>query len=379
MQQDALEKTEILFFLTNTPCPRLQKKIKAASKCANTSVIYWLRSNYSFETGLTDLALLLPIKGNFLNSNGIWRIVSFLIFIKNAIPLLFRAKKVKIIFIDYIDVLFFTRLFYRNRNIKLIYEVGDLINLQYGCHSQIVACFSSIEKFLMKKVTTLILPSPFFWSEYYKYIFTGNWMLMENLPEAKVWNNFVKKQCDEEYVVGFIGSIRYLKPLKCLFEAIKVMRSAGHNIRIIFAGTGPDEKELFLLAKDLDFVTFSGAYQYEKDAPRLYGMVDMIYSVYDSSIANVKIALPNRLYEAIICSLPIVVAKGTNLEKYVNAYEIGYAVDYLSIGEHVNVLESQMNNDQKAQAINKSLQKINKAAFMYDKYYDELKHLFSLH
>jgi len=373
-----IDQTDILFFFTNTPCPRLQKKIKIASKCGRTTVIYWQRSVFSFETGLKENVLEIPIQAVLFSGRGLWRILSFLIFIRKALPLLHQILNVKKIYVDYLDVLIIISIFIQNSNIEIIYEVGDLVSLQYGGHPIITYIFSRLEKILLRRVCLLVLSSPFFWSEYYKKIYKGNWMLIENLPEQEVWNRFVRKHNDKKCVVGFIGSIRYAKPIECLLQTTKEMRDSGYDMNILFAGTGPDANDIYHKTKGLSYITFIGPYEYEKDAPSLYGKVDIIFSVYDTSIANVRIALPNRFYESIVCGLPIIVAKGTCLEKYVMKYDIGYSVAYSSISELQLSLESHYNRDRRSLRIRKALDSINKEEFFYDKYYPQLVRLFAI-
>ncbi len=80
-------ETDILFYLTNMPTPRMQKHIKIASECGHVTVIYWKRFNIAYKTGLTDRVLELPIEASFLNNHGLFRIIAFFIF-----ALLFVAK-----------------------------------------------------------------------------------------------------------------------------------------------------------------------------------------------------------------------------------------------------------------------------------------------
>lgn len=46
-----------------------------------------------------------------------------------------------------------------------------------------------------------------------------------------------------------------------------------------------------------------------------------------------RLALPNNLYEAIVCGKPIIVAKGTYLEEYVKKLGVGFSVRHDSVEE----------------------------------------------
>jgi succinoglycan biosynthesis protein ExoL len=373
-----IEETEILCYLTNFPTPRMQKKIKVAALCGKVTLIYWKRSDTDFKSGLPDSILEIPIPASFFNNRGLFRIIAFIIFALKSWSLLCRASRIKKVYVNYLDVLLIVCLKFRRRDIEFIYAVGDLASVQYGGNQIIASTVRFIEKTLMKKVSVLILSSPFFYSEYYKHIYQGRWELIENMPEKRIWENFHGKQDKSPCVVGYIGWIRDRRPIKCLMAAVRELREAGYNIRVFFAGFGPDDKEIKQAAADLDFVSFYSHYQYDKDAPNLYSKVDIIFSVYDISVKNAKILLPNRFYECIICGLPIIVAKETKLEIYMKKYGIGYSVDYLSVNDIKEALISHVNSDSKAVKIKQALDSIDKSAFFYDQYYPVLTDIFTI-
>lgn len=377
-KKHTIEETEILCYLTNFPTPRMQKKIKVAAGCGKVTVVYWKRSAVDFKSGLPDNILEIPVAASWGNNRGFCRIVAFMIFALKSWSLLHRIQKVKKVYVNYLDVLLVACLRFGKRDIEFIYAVGDLASVQYGGHPLITGTVKFLEKMLMKRVSVLILSSPFFWSEYYDQIYRGRWELIENMPEQRIWENFRGKQAGKPCVVGYIGWIRDGRPIKCLLTAVKELREEGYDIRVFFAGFGPDDQEIRETAADLDFVSFYGHYQYDKDAPNLYATVDIIFSVYDISVKNGKILLPNRFYECAICGLPIIVAKETKLENYMDKYGIGYSVDYLSVSDMKEALISHISGDARATQIKKALESIDKSGFFYDQYYPVLTAIFKI-
>jgi len=372
-----IEETEILCFFTNVPCPRLQKKVKRASTKAKVTLVYWKRPSPSYSVNLQGHARSIPIEASFINNKGFCRIIAFLIFVVKALRVLRLVRHSKKIYVDYFDTLMCSCILFWNSEVEIIYEVGDLISLQYGGKPFVNNMFSRIERILLKRVSLLIIPSPFFWSEYYNRIYKGRWILIENLPESKTWIDFHRKERNSEYVIGFIGSIRYRKPLECLLMAVMELRDLGFNVKVFFAGSGPEEQDIRRVACGLSFVSFYGPYEYDKDIATLYANVDIIFSVYDVSVKNVKIALPNRFYESIICRLPIITAKKTCLEHYVKQFNSGYSVDCYDVDEYKKVIISQLIFDSVAINITESLVRIDKSCFFYDKYYIRLDKIFS--
>lgn len=377
-KKHTVDETEILCYLTNFPTPRMQKKIKVAAECGKVTVVYWKRSAVDFKSGLADSVLEIPVAASFGNTRGFCRIIAFLIFALKSWPLLGRTRRVKKIYVNYLDVLLVACLRFRKRDLEFIYAVGDLASVQYGGPPLITGPVKFLEKRLMQRISVLILSSPFFWSEYYEQIYRGRWELIENMPEKKTWENFRGKQNKKTCVVGYIGWIRDSRPIKCLLTAVRELREEGYDIGVFFAGFGPDDEEIRRKAENLDFISFHGHYQYDQDAPLLYSKVDIIFSVYDLSVKNGKILLPNRFYECAICGLPIIVAKGTKLETYMNRYGIGYSVDYLSVDEMKKALISHVCGDVRAVKIKKALDAIDKSQFFYDRYYPVLAAIFNI-
>ena len=144
---------------------------------------------------------------------------------------------------------------------------------------------------------------------------------MPNSPDLSAFKN-CKHDGHEKFTVGFIGVVRYPDQLKMLIEA-----SEEANVNVMFAGFTEGCPEIQEMAEARNNVTYYGRYDYDKDIAKLYGACDAIYSVYDSKMKNVSIALPNKLYEAVYCSLPIIVSKNTYLAEMVEKYNVGIAIE----------------------------------------------------
>jgi succinoglycan biosynthesis protein ExoL len=122
--------------------------------------------------------------------------------------------------------------------------------------------------------------------------------------------------------VGVIGLLRYETPLKLILDI-----AARHyeTIKIICYGDGPF-RNLFE-DSDLSNVEYHGPFNAAKDLPRIYSQIDINYVVYDNSSENVRLALPNKLYESMFFQVPIICANNTFLEKKVIEHGIGISVD----------------------------------------------------
>lgn len=63
------------------------------------------------------------------------------------------------------------------------------------------------------------------------------------------------------------------------------------------------------------------------EKPRIYEKTDLINGIYGDTLINVKTLTPNRLYDAAIYKIPIIVSSGTWVAECVNNYGIGLTVN----------------------------------------------------
>ncbi|MGU8352505.1 hypothetical protein ACV3NO_10100 [Clostridium perfringens] len=172
---------------------------------------------------------------------------------------------------------------------KIIYEVYDIPN----CKNFIIEkVYSFLEKKSLKNVDKIIVASKYFF-ERYSYLNLPI-MILENKPlkmdflETSIIGNR-KKIC-----IGYVGKIRNFTILKNIVDACQEL-----NMDILFAGDGPDYKNLKIYCKDKKNVQILGKYDY-KDISRIYSNIDIVWAAYPIENKNVKLAVSNRFYEACI-------------------------------------------------------------------------------
>lgn len=230
---------------------------------------------------------------------------------------------------DMLLVTAFYKTFYK-RGVKIVYEIADLPKLGYNSNRRpikalIKRLFNWSERYLCTKVSLLIVTSPYFWDMYYRrFIPKSKVLWIPNTPERRHFQGFQTRRSltDGSLVVGFIGQIRYPKQIRLLIDASEGLP----GVSVFLAGEGPSYQAIMDYCRNRSHVYFHGPYNYDSEICELYSRVDCVYSVYDTSVDNVLVALPNRLYEAIVCALPVIVADGTALSKFVVDEGFGYSV-----------------------------------------------------
>lgn len=320
---------DIVFLLSHIPNPRMNKRIDVAKKIGNTALISLDRKSYHiWEVQHKDIKnIIIPMP---ISTNPLKRVFQISLFAIKALRHLNKFKP-KLIYVGNLDMLLIAYIYSLRSNVKIIYEVGDLNKLiidepKKTSLKLLRKLLIFIESKLCKRINYLVVTSEKFYEMYYsKFIPESKLVFMPNIPDFKAFENYSPKK-EGAFTVGFIGGIRYIKQLKMLVDVAGKL-----NINVLIAGAGfnkNEEKELREYCYGRDYVIFTGRYDYMTDVANLYQQCDCIYSVYDADLNNVKIALPNKLYESIYCNLPIIVSKGTYLAELVEKMGVGVAVNH---------------------------------------------------
>ncbi len=335
----------IAFLLTHVPNPRINKRIGIAKESDSVSVICVRRKGQDlFEPFHQDVPHYILETTMPSIKNPVRRLLSYLRFFVFAFRKL-RQVHPDTVHCSGIDSLLIAVLISFVRKISIIYEVCDIRECYLSDRKTVMTLFiPAFEKLLLKKVDLLIITSEMFYDAYYKgRIEKDRVLYIPNSPDLSFFKDY-KKQTHEKFTIGFIGGIRYLDQLKMLVDA----GSQIDDVRIFFAGGNSQvggESKLKAYAEGKKNITFLGRYDYATQICALYEKADCIYSVYDADNPNVRIALPNKLYEAVYCELPIIVANGTNLANIVNKYGIGISVPHNNTAELVEKIRSLAKKD----------------------------------
>jgi len=303
-----------------------------ASKSHRVHLVFWDRCagrGSAIPSGIDDSVALWPIEIHAPFGGRLRRIGPLIRFIPRAMYSL-RCICPDIIHCGGMDMLLIAALYGRvsRKAVRIIYEVGDLEPITYGDPegiSEVLArpLLRKLERSLCRAVSLLIVTSPAFWTEYYRMMIPqGRTLFIPNAPEPGPFEGY-RRSAHTGFCVGFIGSVRYPQQLKMLIDVVQEMP----GVRVLIAGDGTSQAEIADYCRGKDRVDVRGRYDYLVDIARLYGEIDFTYAVYDTGSANVRVALPNRLYESIVCETPILCASGTVLGDFVVEHGIGVAVN----------------------------------------------------
>lgn len=362
---------DIIFLISGKPLPAMLDMAYQAEMLGKKSLMIIL------ERGIEDLTIdqslinyeveTIEVKYKSVDIKRVLSIPSQIYKLRNKIYA--NLKNGGIIYASTYDLLLYSVLLNYKSKFRIRYQIRDLHKYQL-VDNIIGKVFSFVERVLLKRVEKVVVSSQGFIDGYYKKIYKGSIVLLENTPAEKTWQNFISKRRGQTFVIGFIGIIRYEKSLLQLIKAIEILNQTNPElgIRGFFAGGGNND---FLRkhASNHSLFEVEGPYEYTKDIKRLYSKIDLIFSVYDSYDLNCQLAMPNKFYESIISKIPIIVAKQTYLESIVNEYCIGTSVLSGDTEELIEkLLELKNNNSWYQKALETLQSKANDANLLFEKY-----------
>lgn len=321
---------KITFLLAYAPNPRMRKRINVALELSDkVSLIQWDKLQDKMENYENPAVNIhrIPIKSA---ESPIKRIPQYFDFSKQALKAL-AFNKPDIIHLQGLDMLKIA-VDYKKKydsNVAIVYEVADVHRylttkskniIKQGIKSTLI----HLEKSCAQYVDKLIITSPKYYEMYfYKFYTKEQTLIFENYPDLSVFKGFPTRDYYEKpFNVSYIGGIRYKEQINLLLEAAQELA-----ITVELAGYEDGEPTMENLAKSMPNAKWHGKYDYKTEINDLYRSADIIFSVYDADLYNVRIALPNKYYEAIYCQKPIIVAKNTYLEERVLNLGVGVSVD----------------------------------------------------
>lgn len=322
----------VVFVLPYIPNPRMNKRIELLKKTQDVKVLCVRRSSQNiWEPCHTDIEYIiydidLPIAKHIFK-----RVLMSGKFRHSAVKKL-KSIEPGLLYVEGFDALCIAYHYKKvDASVKIIYETADIREEFIESSTSIIKRIITtiLKKEEAKRISVvdkLIITSMKFYESYYKNLIEKQRVLfIPNAPDVSCFSTY-KKKSGGKFTVGFIGGIRYLKQMKMLVDV-----SERVDCQVLFAGAGGTNDDFMKIKKyceGKEKVIFTGRYDYKKEIASLYGKVDCIYAVYDASNLNVKIALPNKLYESVYCEIPIIVAKGTYLAEIVNQWGVGVSVSH---------------------------------------------------
>lgn len=313
---------KILIVRSNPNSPRVLKEAVSLKKAGYlVDILCWDRnsnkSNIKMNDGIATnyFGFKAPYgKLNLILYLIIWNIYEFIFLLKN------NYYAVHICGFDSLLPAILIKILKKE---KLVYDIFDFYaeSLPSGIPQGIVYLIAYLEKFCIRFTDSVIIVDKC------RYIqIEGskikNMSIIMNCPNEITFESNIPLNY-KKFTVLYAGMISKTRGLEQLINAIK----DENDINLIVAGTGEDESYFKPIFSKMNNVIFKGQISYEESL-NLTFQVNVIFGFYDPTIPNNRLASPNKLFEAMMCSTPIIVNEETSMAEIVKQNNCGLIVPY---------------------------------------------------
>lgn len=124
------------------------------------------------------------------------------------------------------------------------------------------------------------------------------------------------------------------------------------DLKVLFAGYGPFSKKCEELSLKYSNFIFKKRIPY-RDVLKYESESICLSAIYEPTIRNHRLCAPNKFYESLCLGKPVVVCKGTGIDKIVEKYGIGFAIDYNAdeFYRAIELIKKSNNEETSSQAI----------------------------
>lgn len=145
-------------------------------------------------------------------------------------------------------------------------------------------------------------------------------IVIHNSPDV----DYMKNEIVYDYF--YCGTLSDHRLLKETFEEYK----SNPDIKVAVGGYGVYQKEASENSEKFENFTFLGPMSYSECLEKESKSV-CLSAIYKPTIRNHRLCAPNKFYEALALGKPVIVCKGTGIDRIVNENHIGIVIDYNAV------------------------------------------------
>ena len=317
MNQTKNEKT-IVFIAMALSQPRCIKRVTSLKECGFNCIVYgYDRGKYDINTYPQDVKVT---RLGILKDNEYLGKATKVF--RDLVKVRKQHRKEKPV---YYAFGFFQALYLRLLGERYVYEISDIL-YAYPKFIRLLGLLKVVDKWIIHNSLATVMTS-------------GGFYLFFNIKSSKVFvipNKVstsltrpplkIRQDNDDKLSFGFVGSLRY----QTILDFASVIGESFPKYEFHFWGglkEGPMKKTVDSLVSRFSNVYYHGAFRSPIDLPKIYNSFDITVACYQVSSLNERIAEPNKLYESMFFSKPIIVSDGIYLSERVKELGCGYLID----------------------------------------------------
>lgn len=174
-------------------------------------------------------------------------------------------------------------------------------------------------------------------------------LIIHNSPDLR---GITLPNCKSVYDFVYCGGLSDDRLLKEIFQHY----SEHSHLKVAIAGKGVNTFLASSLSKEFSNFIFKGPVTYN-EVLEMEAMGKVLFAVYNPAVPNNRLADPNKFYEALALGKPIIVCKGTGIDKLVERYDLGLTISY-DATEFYKALEVLLKNPTQCQKMGENGRKL---------------------
>ena len=127
-----------------------------------------------------------------------------------------------------------------------------------------------------------------------------------------------------EYDYAYVGDLADIRLIDEIFSHYQ----ENSDLCCYFAGNGTLVQTAEQLDAQYDQFTYGGRALSYSEVIVIESRAMCLAAIYDPSYRNHQLCAPNKFYEALALAKPVIVVRGTGIDKIVEQYNIGIVIDY---------------------------------------------------
>jgi glycosyltransferase involved in cell wall biosynthesis len=146
---------------------------------------------------------------------------------------------------------------------------------------------------------------------------------------------------ETNFILFYGGALLKTRGIGLLIEVAKRLP----DVQVIIAGSGPEEQNIREAIKQGTNIQYLGQISHQKII-EYSSKADAIVAMYDPSIKNNEYASPNKLFEAMMLSKPIITSDNPALLKYIDEERCGIVIPYGDLDRLIDAITQLQNSPQ---------------------------------